>query len=52
MVKGGEGGWRGEFMEIHFDNTTKYHCNIKNRFGLLFDGKERIEPYLCSIKLI
>ena len=51
-VDGGRGGWRGESIEIHFDNTTKYYCNIHNAFGVIFATKVKIDPKLCDLRLI
>ena len=51
-MDGGRGGWRGEFIEIHFDNTTKYHCNIHNVFGVIVGTKVKIDSKLCDLKLI
>ena len=49
-VPGGDGGWRGEFIEVHFDNSTKYKCNIP--FGALYDSKMDIEPKDCNLTFI
>ena len=52
QVKNGRGGWLGEYIEVQFDNSTKYHCNISNEFGTILDKQVTISPELCNLKYL
>ena len=51
-MKNGKGGWLGEYIEVQFDNSTKYHCNISNEFGTILDKQVTISPELCKLKYL
>ena len=52
QVKNGRGGWLGEYIEVQFDNSTKYHCNISDEFGTILDKQVTISPKLCNLKYL